>query len=92
MKAVYTSFINACRRAGLENVSPHTLRHTFASHLIMAGVNLKAVQTLLGHKSIKITMDIYGHLTPDHLEASINRLPYGKEPHGKVVPLFAESE
>jgi site-specific recombinase XerD len=71
-----------------ENISPHVLRHTFASHLIMAGVNLKAVQTLLGHKSIKITMDIYGHLTPEHLEASINRLPYRRKAHGKVIPMY----
>jgi site-specific recombinase XerD len=45
-------------------VSFHTLRHTYASLLIAAGTNIKAVQESMGHGSIKITTDIYGHLYP----------------------------
>lgn len=54
----------ACKRAGLRRIGWHTLHHTFASHLAMRGAPLKAVQELLGHATIQMTMR-YAHLAPE---------------------------
>jgi integrase len=50
------------RRAGLERITPHEARHVCASIFIAAGLNAKAVSVLMGHSSIAITFDVYGHL------------------------------
>ena len=50
----------------LDRITPHECRHTFASYLIASGLNAKAVTTLMGHSSIQITFDRYGHLFPGH--------------------------
>jgi integrase/recombinase XerD len=66
-QAVWTVVKDACRRAGIERkVSPHTLRHTFATHLLKGGADLAAVQELLGHADIATTQ-IYTHLDREHL-------------------------
>ena len=73
------SFASACRRAGIEAFRFHDLRHTFASQLVMNGISLKAVQELLGHADIKMTMR-YSHLSQAHLQdavAVLNRIGNG---------------
>ncbi len=55
-------FYPALRRAGLRRIRFHDLRHTFASFLVAKNVHPKRIQSLLGHSSITITMDVYGHL------------------------------
>lgn len=53
----------SAKKAGLRRVGWHVLRHTFSSHLVMRGVPLKAVQELMGHATIEMTMR-YSHLAP----------------------------
>jgi integrase len=66
-------FEKALRDAGFNDVTFHTLRHTFASHLVMAGVDLMTVKELLGHQTIEMTMR-YAHLSPDHKRVAIELL------------------
>jgi site-specific recombinase XerD len=68
-------FRKLTRACGIKGVSIHTLRHTFASHLVMSGADLYTVQKLLGHSSIKTT-EIYAHLAPDFLRAAVAKLKY----------------
>jgi integrase len=62
-----------CASVGLRKIGWHTLRHSFASQLAMAGASLKAVQELLGHSSIQTTMR-YSHLSPSVLDDTIRLL------------------
>jgi integrase len=66
-------FAAACRKAEVADFSWHCLRHTFASRLVMAGVGLRTVQELMGHKTIAMTCR-YAHLSPDHQAEAIRRL------------------
>ena len=61
-------------KAGLPQIRVHDLRHTYATLLIQQGESLAYVQQQLGHSSIKITVDVYGHLTPGMNRAAVNRL------------------
>lgn len=72
--------------AGIEkSVSPHTFRHSFATHLIEGGADLKAVQDMLGHESITTT-EIYTHLDTDYLkETVLNFHPRNVEMRGKKI-------
>jgi site-specific recombinase XerD len=53
----------------------HALRHTFASHYMMAGGNLLALSKILGHADIKMTL-VYAHLAPDFIAAEMNRVKF----------------
>lgn len=72
----------ACRRAGLRRVGWHVLRHSTASQLVMAGVPMRAVQELLGHRDIKQTMR-YSHLSPDVRSNAVALLDGAAAPAGK---------
>jgi integrase len=52
------------KAGGMQIIDPHECRHTFATLMIAAGVNVKALQTFMGHASVTITLDRYGHLLP----------------------------
>jgi integrase len=63
------------KRAKIENVTLHTLRHTFASQLAMAGVSLMDVKELMGHQNYATTLQ-YAHLAKDHVKKQVLKLPY----------------
>ena len=68
--------IKIAKKAELEGITKlHTLRHTFASQLVMSGVDLPTVMKLMGHSDIQTTM-IYAHLAPDHLADAVNKLSF----------------
>jgi integrase len=67
-------FNRALAKAGLRKVRIHDLRHSYASILIQSGESLAYIRDQLGHHSIKVTVDIYGHLAPDGNKAAVDRL------------------
>lgn len=65
------------QKAGIaKNISPHTFRHSFATHLVEGGADLRAVQEMLGHESITTT-EIYTHLNSDYLRDTLQRFHPG---------------
>lgn len=68
---VFTILKEAARRTGIhKHISPHTLRHSFATHLLEGGASIRQVQEMLGHESI-LTTEIYTHLDSSHLRQTV---------------------
>jgi integrase len=72
-RALWENFWRLAKRLGIRNTNIHTFRHTFASYLIMSGVDLVTVKELLGHRDITTTMR-YAHLVPGHKHWAVNRI------------------
>ncbi len=70
---IFTIIKELAKRAGIaKNISPHTFRHSFATHLVEGGADLRAVQEMLGHESI-ITTEIYTHLNREYLRDTLQQ-------------------
>lgn len=72
-RSIRKSFRHACEAAGLTDVTPHVLRHTFASRLAMAGVDPRTIQDLGGWRSLAM-VERYTHLSPTHKAAAVERI------------------
>ena len=77
-KTVWIACSEAARRAGIrKRVTPHMLRHSWATHLLEAGTDLRTIQVLLGHGDLETTAQ-YLHLSQRHLQAVTNPLVHWK--------------
>jgi integrase len=90
---VKKQFATTVSKAKLENFRFHDLRHTFASHLVMNGVDLVTVATLLGHSSTRMT-ERYSHLSPAHQTRAVKVLDsaYRSESKTESVEKVGNSE
>ena len=81
---VRTAFENAVAEAKLDGLHFHDLRHSFASWFVMRGGSLQALQMILGHQDIKMTLR-YAHLAPDHLRSEMTRTERGAQTVSKIT-------
>ncbi|MCL6599026.1 MAG: site-specific integrase [Alicyclobacillus macrosporangiidus] len=72
LRLVYT----LCKRAGIDRINVHTLRHTFATRMLEAGEAAKIVQEILGHEDITTTLNRYTHVLPDTKKKSVQKLNF----------------
>lgn len=72
-KSIRSAFKTACKHAKLTGVTPHTLRHTFASRLAMAGVDVRTIQELGGWKELEM-LQRYAHLSPSHKAEAVEKI------------------
>jgi integrase len=73
LRSLRSVFRRACQRAGLEGVSPHVLRHTWASRMVMSGADLRTLQQLGGWATLELVKR-YSHLADEHVQAAVQRM------------------
>jgi integrase len=78
VKSIKTGFRRACANAKLVGVTPHTLRHTAAVHLVSNGIAMQKVAQYLGHSNTSVTERVYGRYAPDHLREEAAILDFTK--------------
>ena len=64
----------AAKALGMSSVGLHTLRYSFATHMLAAGVPVHTVSELLGHSCVAVTGDVYGHVSTDGARSAVQRL------------------
>ena len=84
--SIQNSFKKAVKRAKLENVTPHVLRHTAAVHMVVAGCSMSKVSQYLGHSSIKVTESVYARFAPSHLREESEAVDFTI---GRSIPLLS---
>lgn len=82
-----THLYKLCKTAGIPPFSMHTLRHTYATRAIESGMQPKVLQMLLGHASIKTTMDTYVHITDDSMQKAIKQFEISRSAEQNGVEL-----
>jgi hypothetical protein len=76
----HRDFLPSVEAAGLRRITFHALRHSYASHLIQAGASLTYVKEQMGHSSVQVTVDTYGHLVPGADIAWVDKLDAATKP------------
>jgi integrase/recombinase XerD len=84
-QAIFNFIKEYAEKIGLEDVSPHTLRHSFATHLIQNSADVRSVQQMLGHADISTTQ-IYTHITDTHLRKTYEKFHPRAKASGKIEP------
>lgn len=82
----------AAKAAGIDGVGVHTLRHSAAVGWLEAGVHIKAVADLLGHSSISVTGDVYGHTSDDTARAAGGCAGHLAEGHPHRQPCYGDAQ
>ncbi len=88
---IKTAFNRACRKAEIKDFHFHDLRHTFASHLVMGGVDITTVKDLLGHKTLTMTLR-YAHLAPSHKVKAVDVLDTAINENGNYTKTIQLAE
>ncbi|WP_238939855.1 MULTISPECIES: site-specific integrase [Marivita] len=76
LKKITRGFSSAAKAAGLEDVTPHVLRHTSAVHMAEAGIPMSEISQYMGHSNTSITERVYARFSPDHLRHAADVLDF----------------
>jgi len=90
-KDIKKGFNAACRRAGIKDFHFHDLRHIFASHLVMVGVDITTIKELLGHKTLSMTLR-YTHLAPSHKVKAVDLLEGRLQEKATIQKLYSPTK